>query len=457
MNTRIARAVLVTLGVALLARPALAHAGALGGAVPSGSVPAWFVFASGGGVIGASFLLASLVTDHDLIRGINAKGGGVATPEALVGGARSVLSAASVLVLAVIVVVGLVGPAEPQRNLGLLAVWAGWWAGYAMSTYLVGNTWPAINPWRAIARWLPSLERAYPERLGAWPAVGGLLGLVWVEVVSPVAELPWLLSGVVLGYTVVTLAGAVVYGTEQWFGEVDPIARVFRHYGRMAPLQRTDRGIGVRLPGAALADRARPLSTDETAFVVALLWVTTYDGLVSTAAWSAVAEPIVGAGVPPRVLYLAAILAGFGLFLGAYRLAARHARKSADSYVTADYVAGWFAPALVPIAAGYHVAHFLGFFVGLAPALVATLGAPLSPPLHPPVGTLPAWYGAAQMGFIVLGHLVAIWVSHALSFELFPGRLQPIRSQYPFIVVMVCYTATSLWIVSQPYVPTPFL
>lgn len=47
--------------------------------------------------------------------------------------------------------------------------------------------------------------------------------------------------------------------------------------------------------------------------------------------------------------------------------------------------------------------------------------------------------------------MVAVWVAHARSFELFPGRLQPIRSQYPFVVVMVGYTMSSLWSVAQPF------
>ena len=41
---------------------------------------------------------------------------------------------------------------------------------------------------------------------------------------------------------------------------------------------------------------------------------------------------------------------------------------------------------------------------------------------------------------------------------LFPGKLQAIRSQYPFIVVMILFTMASLYLVSLPgmepvYVP----
>jgi hypothetical protein len=52
---------------------------------------------------------------------------------------------------------------------------------------------------------------------------------------------------------------------------------------------------------------------------------------------------------------------------------------------------------------------------------------------------------------------VAIWAAHAAAFDTFPGRLQAIRSQYPYIVVMVLYTMSSLWIVSRPTVAPPYV
>jgi hypothetical protein len=137
-----------------------------------------------------------------------------------------------------VIVVGFVGPTDPLRNLAVLVVWVGWWAGYAMTTYLVGNTWPAINPWRTLAELLPSrTTRGLPDKFGSWPAVGGLLGLVWLEVISPVGTHPRLLGMVILAYTVVTLTGAATFGRTTWFGSVEPLARVFAWYGRVAPLR----------------------------------------------------------------------------------------------------------------------------------------------------------------------------------------------------------------------------
>jgi hypothetical protein len=510
------RALLAVVGacslLVLFVQPAAAHAGSLSGSLGSVQAPFWLVLVTGGGVVAASFLFATLVTDHETIHAINDRR--LVLPVGALERLVPVVRGAGVVGLVAVVIVGFVGPRDPILNLAVLAVWVGWWAGYTMSAYLVADSWPLINPWRTLSSLLPRLgARGLPERLGVWPSVAGLLALVWLEVVSPVGDSPTTLAVVVVAYTVVTLAGAAVYG-DAWFENVDPVARVFRLYGRMAPIQRddptvtperlgevgrhppaagdggielprererqegsaetgdtptvddgngrsaevdaegraTEAGTGptLSLPGTALARYPTAMGADDVAFVVALLWATTYDGLVSTPTWNGVVGAV-AAWVPPLVTHLVTVVVGFGLFLGVYRVSTRYVGRTADTYVTTRFVAGWFAPALVPIAAGYHVAHFLGYFLSLSPALGSLLLSPLSAPTSVTLVTLPAWFGSLQLGFVVAGHLLAVWVAHARAFELFPGRLQPIRSQYPFVVVMVVYTMTSLWIVAQPF------
>jgi hypothetical protein len=445
----------LVLGGVLLAGPALAHGGSLRSAPPrSLSVPLWLFLATGGGIVGASFLLASFVTDRAFVRLVHEWRRVRSLPAADL--LIRVGNAVGVLGLVAVVGVGLFGPAQPLRNLGVLVVWVGWWAGFAMTTYLVGNTWPALNPWRTVAGYLPSLDRPYPERFGSWPAVVGLLGLVWLEVVSPLADDPRLLAGVVLAYTVVTLAGCVAFGREVWFDRVDPVSRVFRYYGAVAPLHREGDGVALRIPGTGLEDADLVTTRSEVAFVVALLWVTTYDGLVATPPWRDFATALVGLGVPAVLLYPAALLAGFGFFYGAFRLAVRSGRRRAETYLPEARMARRFAPSLLAIAAGYHAAHYLGYFVELSPALLGALASPLAPP-SPVAVVLPGWFQGLALAFVLLGHLVAIWVAHATSFELFPGRIQAVRSQYALTLVMVFYTMTSLLIVSRPYAAPPFV
>jgi hypothetical protein len=440
-----------------LSRPVAAHAGSLSGTFRSAPIPSWLVTVTGASVIGASFLLTSFLTDHDAIRALNDRGLTLPPAPTLRRWLTRATRVGGVVTLLAVLVVAFAGPDAGSANAAVLFVWAGWWAGYTMSVYLVANTWPAIDPWRTLARLGPNGVVDYPDRLGPWPAVAGLLVLVFVEVVTPVASAPRLLGAVVLTYTVVALAGATFVGIDGWFGNVDPIAAVFRYYGRLAPLQWAGDGVSLRTPGAQLTKETSPEPAAGTAFVVALLWVTTFDGVVTTPAWESLVGPVVRAGVPALAVYAVAMFAGFVLFLAVYRGVARWARRTADTYVSARYLAGWFAPALLPIAAGYHLAHFLGYFLSLAPSLLAVLGQPFTPPTTVPVAVLPGWFGGLQLALVVGGHLLAVWVAHSRSFEVFTGHIQPLRSQYPFLAAMVCYTATSMWIVSQPFTEPPFL
>ncbi|WP_227015565.1 hypothetical protein [Haloarcula sp. JP-L23] len=436
---------------------ASAHGGSLAaGGRESLTIPTWLFLSTGGAAVGASFLLASFVTDRSFVERVHAWGTPLVDGEARIP--RLLGRAIGVAGLAAVVVVGFFGPTTPRTNLAILLVWVGWWAGLAMTTYLVGNSWRVLNPLSTVALALPSLDRTYPDRLGAWPSVVGLLALVWLEVVSPLADDARLLATAVVGYSVLTLAGSVVFGRETWFSEADPVDRVFRYYGRVAPVSRAEDGsLRLRLPGMALSTPRLVDGADEVAFVVALLWVTTYDGLVTTPAWRALTTPLVSAGLPPHLLYPLALLAGFGLFLGVYRLAVRVSTRTAETYLAPDELAERFAPPLLAIAAGYHFAHYLGYFLFLAPALGTATLAPFADPAAVPVYQLPDWFGGVALAAVILGHLVAIWVAHAAAFDLFPSRLQAIRSQYPFVAVMVFYTMTSLWVVSRPEVPLPHL
>ncbi|PSP78825.1 hypothetical protein BRC88_09900 [Halobacteriales archaeon QS_4_69_225] len=433
--------------------PVAAHGAGLSGAADrSLSVPTWLFLTTGGGVIGASFLLASFVTDRSFIRRVHGwRRGGLRPARA----ARWLGRAVGLGGLAAVLVAGLVGPREATRNAAVLTVWVGWWSGYTMTTYLVGNSWPAVDPWRTLAAPLPSLDVDYPDRLDAWPSVAALLGLVWLEVVSPVADRPRFLVGVVTAYGVVTLAGAVVFGADVWFRRVDPVARLFRYFGRMAPLHYDD-GVRLRLPGVGLDEPRLVTSRAEVAFIVAVLWVTTFDGLVATPLWRDAAVAVVGAGVPPGLLYPAALVAGYAAVCGVYALAVRYSKRAARTYLPADVLARRFAPPLLAIAAGYHLAHFLGYFLELAPALATAAVAPLSPP-EPVALVLPGWFGGIELAGVLLGHLLAIWVAHAAAYDVFPGKLQAVRSQYGITVAMVCYTMASLWIVSQPYAVPPYV
>ncbi len=446
----------VMVALATVPGTALAHAAALRDAAPTTiEVPTWLFLTTGGGAVGASFLLVSFVTDRVFIRSFHEWGGHLRSPGRIVSLVGRVTG---LVLLALTVYVGYGGPPTGYRNFAVLFVWVGWWGGYVGSTYLIGNTWPTLNPFRTIAELFPSLGVSYPERLGSWPAVVGLLLLIWVEVVSPLADDPRVLSTTILTYTLVTVLGAVVVGSDVWFSRVDPLSHALAFFGRFAPLERTADGVTFRLPGMALSEPELVTGRDEVAFIVCLLYVTTFDGFVATWLWADFVVGVVGFGVPPLVGYGAAYLAGFALFLGAFWWAIGLARRYGSTYITRTELARRFAPSLLAIAVGYHISHNLGYVLALLPSVVVVGAMPLSPPQQPPIlGGLPGWISGLELAFVLFGHFIAVWVAHAAAYDLFPSRLDAIKSQYGLTVVMVFYTMVSLWIVTTPIVEPPFI
>ena len=432
---------------------ALAHGGGLANAQPERlTVPTWLFLTTGGGVIGASFLLTTFATDREFLKYLHSRRRALPTHESVLRWGGRVLGLGGLLM---ILLAGYLGPPEALQNAAILLVWAGWWAGYTMTVYLGGTSWPAINPFRTLATVLGEGRVEYPRWLAGWPSVVGLLALIWIEIVSPLADDPRLLAGFVSLYLVVTLVGAFLFGAETWFANVDPISNVFRQYGKVAPVQRRRSGLALTIPGSALI-RNPAVDRADVGLIIALVWGTTYDGFVQTPLWVDLAVPLVEAGIPPMLLYPAVLFAGFFVFWGVYRLACRYVRTFAPTYRDTTRIARLFAPSLLAIAAGYHLAHYLSYFLTLSPALLSAFTNVLQP--STPVSlVLPGWFAGLSIAFVLLGHILAIWVAHSIAYEHFPSKIQAIRSQYTITLVMVFYTMLSLWIVTQPYSTPPYL
>ncbi|MCG1002412.1 MULTISPECIES: hypothetical protein [Halobacterium] len=452
-----ARALGAAAGLLAVCGVAVAHGGSLRDASAQElAVPTWLFLSTGGAVVGASFLLASFVTDRELVAAVDEWHRRIPAPRRVLAWAGR---AVGVTGFAFVLLTGFDGPMEPLRNGAIVLVWVGWWAMFAMSTYLVGNSWPAVDPFRTLTRpvaWVfGDRDTSLSPGAAAWASTAFLLALVWFEVVSPLADEPRLLAAASVGYLAVAALGATVAGHDQWFAEVDPLSRLFAMYGAVAPVQRTDDGLELRLPAMRLTDDV-VTTNGGVAFVVALVWGTTYDGFVGTPAWASFARTVVDAGVPAPVLYPAALLVGFLGFHRLYWWAARKARDLAPTYTDAGVLARRFAPSLLAIAAGYHLAHYLVYALSLSPSLFGALLAPLDPPVARTL-VLPSWVSGVGIAAVLLGHLLAIWVAHATAYDELPGRMQAVRSQYALTFVMVFYTMTSLWIIGQPAAEPPFL
>jgi hypothetical protein len=113
----------------------------------------------------------------------------------------------------------------------------------------------------------------------------------------------------------------------------------------------------------------------------------------------------------------------------------------------------------LPIALVYHVTHYYTLILTQGVKIVSLLSDPfgwgwnlfgtaglLRAPILPDLGSI--WH--TQVGLILFGHIVSVWIAHLEALRLFPTRRAAMWSQLPMLLLMVIFTTFGLWILSQP-------
>lgn len=453
----------VLTGIVSLTPPASAHAGGAGVSTGAFQFPAWVVWVLGGGVVAVSFAMVGAWLSHEGRGGQRpaqpiTPGDVRALPQRWVGLARLVSLALLFLLLAPVLQRG------SSIALPVAMVWVATWGLLPVASYLVGNLWVVVSPFRALAGLADKVRgrkppARYPKRLGAWPSVILLLGLIGLEVTTGAAQDPSGLSRIVLGYTLFTFLGMAFFGARAWLGHVEVLDRVFAWWSAFAPARLEPDGVRWRRPGGVLpALEARGWA--DVCFAVALLYGVNFDGFLATRA----AEALRGAlgALGPTGSFMAVLALGYALFLVAFLACVVAIGSVARTLRSRASLARRFAVSLLPIAIGYHLAHNLPYLLAEAPDLIRALSDPLGLGWDP-LGLAgaswlagPAWVWATlQMGMIIAGHVLAVVAAHGVAFNTFPSRVQAVKSELPLTLVMVFYTVIGLWIVSQGHGVTP--
>ncbi len=439
-------------------------------------LPLALYLAAAGAAVAASFLIPLALAREGAVAPRETARAPAAAPAGLV---LELLRAAAVGLLALVLACALLGPESPTGNLAAVFVWVIWWVGLGLTQALVVDLWSALDPWRTLARVLERVRgahapRPYPPGLGSWPAVAGFALFAWLELVSSLGEQPRALGVLVVGYTALTLAGAWRYGRRTWFGNADPFAVLLATLGRMAPLRVADGRLRARLPGAGLL-AARPVSSSLGTLVLALLATVSFDGFKETSAWAAVLQGVTESttlrapllALQTRGVDLLALVETLGLaaavalFACVYLLAAGIIDRASGRPVGLARCAGCFVLTLVPIAVAYHLAHYLSYLLiagqlaiplasdpfGRGWDLFGTAGYAVDIAI---VDARFVWYAAVAS--IVAGHALAVFLAHVMALRVYRDPRAAVRSQIPMLALMVGYTMTSLWILSQPIV-----
>jgi len=208
-----------------------------------------------------------------------------------------------------------------------------------------------------------------------------------------------------------------------------------------------------------------PSGWDRVVFVILMLGTLAFDGIIATPAWQDFTVALEPVWLPMggfgfffvRTLGLVLLTVTFFLVFVAFMEAVVFfGRRTVDMKATVTA----FALTLVPIALVYNAAHNYSYMVVYSQYAIPLLNDPLQKGWHllPLVaGFKPSfalaqaatvWY--AQIVLIVVGHVVAVLLSHLRAGSVFQSAQNALFSQYPMLLLMVMYTFTSLWILAQP-------
>ena len=424
----------------------------------------------------------------------------------------TVMAVLSVGLLLVVVGAGFYGTSDALDNFAPTFVWIIWWVGVGYVVALVGNIWAIVNPWQIIFEWfeilfnkpiVPSFR--WPDWLDAWPALVGFLLFAWVENVYTGGSRPFNLAVLILIYSTVTWTGMILFGKHVCLKRGDPFAVLFALFARFSPTEirvnshnseediclmcqsgcswntdlsecidcyecwelsdDSERRFSLR-PWASGLARGERVTTALVAFHITALSTVTYDGLSETPAWVTV-QSLMWPLVDPLPGSAVATIDSIGtiglplLFAAIYVVVCRMVSRSSGGRLTRYDAAHSVGFSLVPIALAYNLSHYLSFLLIAGQQIIPLLSDPIGSgidlfgtasyiPNIAVINARAAWI--VSIVSLVSGHVVSVYIAHVISLRRLREHTIAVKSQYPMLVLMVFYTAVSLWIISLPLI-----
>ena len=366
------------------------------------------------------------------------------------------------------------GTQTPTANFAPTFVSVLFWVGAPLLSVLAGDWFRAFNPWRALGRAVGGVVKRlggdavpeplpYPERLGRWPAVAGILAFAWFELVYGGFEDPSAVATATALYTAVQLVGMSVYGVEAWCRDAEAFGVYFRLVAGLGPM---------RWEGRTL--RAQPLLSGATrvaavpgsvGLLVALIGTTSFDGFSQGPTWNSIAPGLLGRFADlgfsqPNALRLAFSVGFFGMvaliaLLYALGIAGM---RSVGAGQSTGALSRRFVHSLAPIALAYVVAHYFSYLFIQGQAVAFLASDPLGDGANL-LGTATAtinynlfsanlvWY--VQVAALLAGHVAGLVLAHDRALLTWSSPREATRSQYWMLAVMVSFTSLGLWLLSS--------
>jgi len=458
------------LGLAAFAFPASAEAHGIVGKADL-PIPVWLFSWAAAIVLVVSFVaLSTMWMTPQLQRSTRRRLFGLPQP------VEWLASAAGLALFALVVYSGFAGAQVTQANFSVTFIYVVFWIGIPVASVLCGDIFRALSPWRTCARVLAALVRRlrgdgrdgpplrYPRWLGLWPALAGIVGFAWLELVYVERDRPSTLAALSIGYFLVMLAGMGLFGVEEWGGQADGFGVYFNLLSRLSALVRgADGAIYLRRPLSGVT--GLEIRSGTVAFICAQIGTTTFDGFSNGGIWRT-NEPSLQSlfadlgfnPTPAQELAYSVGLVFCVLLIGAvYRIGIFGVHGVSSRY-DRDTLTRTFVHTLVPISFAYVLAHYFSLLLWQGQAMVYLASDPLGNGSNI-FGTsgyqidyhilsyAAIWY--VQVAALLSGHVGGLALAHDRALVLYEDREEAVRSQYWMLAVMVAFTSFGLWLLSS--------
>ena len=201
-------------------------------------------------------------------------------------------------------------------------------------------------------------------------------------------------------------------------------------------------------------------------FMLILLGSGSFDGLNETFWWFGLigVNPLEFSGRSSVVgTSLAGLAAACLLLVAAFAATIKAGLILAESDLPLALAFRALAPSILPIALGYHVAHYLptalvdGQYLGLQLNdpfgqgwnLLGLAGHRVTTGFFNTRDTVQVIW-LSQAAAVVLGHMIAVLMAHVRALSLFGTHGKAAVSQIPLALFMVIYTLFGLWLLASP-------
>jgi hypothetical protein len=382
---------------------------------------------------------------------------------------------AGVGLFALVVYSGFAGAQITQANFSVTFIYVIFWVGTPVASVLFGDIFRALSPWRTCARVIAALVRLqprgrranpalrYPDWLGVWPAIAGIVGFAWLELIYVERDRPSTLAALSLGYFLVMLAGMALFGVEEWSSQADGFGVYFNLLSKLSALVRGEDGVVyLRRPLSGVTDLRIRAGT--VALICTQIGTTTFDGFSNGGVWRN-NEPGIqglfeGLGLHPtpaqELAYSVGLVFCILMITGVYRLGIRGVHSVSERYDRATLTRA-FVHTLVPIAFAYVLAHYFSLLLWQSQAMVYLSSDPLGNGSnlfgtsgyqidYHVISYAAIWY--VQVAALLTGHVGGLALAHDRALVMYDDVEEAVRSQYWMLAVMVAFTSFGLWLLS---------